>query len=117
MNASLRTIVAAAASLLTTDILNRVSTFVLYAIVARALGAHEFGQLALAMTLFFTFQVLATGGLKSLVTRDMSRDPRSGGLPTDRSRGLRGDGAPDPGRAGGSVQAPAVVGNLCAHCP
>ena len=63
-----------AASILSSDVLNRATTFALYALVARYLGTFEFGQLSLALTLFYIFQVLATAGLKTLVTREVAKD-------------------------------------------
>ena len=63
-----------ALSILTSDAMNRVTSFVLYALVARHLGAHEFGQLSLALTLFFIFQVLAVAGLKTLTIRQVTKD-------------------------------------------
>ncbi|HYN88792.1 MAG TPA: flippase [Ardenticatenaceae bacterium] len=69
-----RTIVGNALSLLTSDVMNRATTFVLYALVARNLGAFEFGQLSLALTFFYTFQVLAAAGLKTLITREVAKD-------------------------------------------
>ena len=63
-----------ALSILTSDVMNRATSFVLYALVARHLGAHEFGQLALAFTLFYAFQVLAAAGLKTLITREVAKD-------------------------------------------
>jgi O-antigen/teichoic acid export membrane protein len=69
-----RRLIANAASLLTSDALNRATTFVLYALVGRHLGAHDFGRLSLALTLFYVFQVLAAAGLKSLVMREVARD-------------------------------------------
>ena len=71
---SLPRIVANVVSILSSDVMNRATTFVLYALVARHLGAHEFGQMALALTLFYTFQVLAAAGLKTLVTREVAKD-------------------------------------------
>lgn len=62
------------ASLLTSEVVNRATTFVLYALVARYLGAFEFGQLSLALTFFFVFQVFAGAGLKNLITREVARD-------------------------------------------
>lgn len=62
------------ASLLTSEVVNRATTFVLYAIIARYLGAFELGQLSLALTLFFITQVLAGAGLRTLVTREVARD-------------------------------------------
>jgi O-antigen/teichoic acid export membrane protein len=63
-----------AASILASDVVNRGTSFVLYALVARYLGAFEFGQLSLALTLFYTFQVLAAAGLKTLVVREVAKD-------------------------------------------
>jgi O-antigen/teichoic acid export membrane protein len=71
---SLGRIVANAVSILATDVVNRGTTFVLYALVARYLGAFQFGQLSLALTLFYTFQMLAAAGLKLLVVREVARD-------------------------------------------
>lgn len=75
-----------AASLLTTDLLNKATTFVIYALTARYLGAHAFGQFSLGLLLVYVFQVLASVGLPNLLTREIaqraSRGPRlcSGGL-------------------------------------
>jgi O-antigen/teichoic acid export membrane protein len=71
---SLRKIGSNAASLLTSDVLNRTTTFVLYTLVARYLGAREFGQLSLALALFYMFQVLAVAGLKVHITRQVAKD-------------------------------------------
>jgi O-antigen/teichoic acid export membrane protein len=59
-------------SILSSDVMNRVTTFVLYALVARHLGGREFGQLSLALTLFYAFQVLALSGTKSLIIREVA---------------------------------------------
>ncbi|MDP8924329.1 MAG: oligosaccharide flippase family protein [Chloroflexota bacterium] len=72
--ASLPRIAANVVSILSSDVMSRATTFVLYALVARHLGAHEFGQMSLALTLFYTFQVLAAAGLKTLVTREVAKD-------------------------------------------
>src|SRR5215217_3496844 len=61
-------------SILSSDAVNRATTFLLYALVARYLGPHAFGQMALALALFYTFQVLASAGLKTLLTREVARD-------------------------------------------
>lgn len=79
MNLSLRKAGGNAISLLTSDVMNRASTFVLYALVGRHLGAYEFGQLTLALTLFYTFQVFAIAGLKILITRQVAKDPSQTG--------------------------------------
>ncbi len=59
--------------MLASDVINRATTFALYALVARSLGAYEFGQLSLALTLFYTFQILAVAGLKTLITREVAK--------------------------------------------
>jgi O-antigen/teichoic acid export membrane protein len=74
MTLSLRKTSGNALSILTSDVMNRVTSFVLYAMVARHLGAQEFGQLTLAFTLFYTFQVFAVGGLKTLIVRQVAKD-------------------------------------------
>jgi len=74
MTLSLRKTGGNALSILTSDVMNRVTSFVLYAMVARRLGAQEFGQLSLALTLFYTFQVFSVGGLKTLIVRQVAKD-------------------------------------------
>lgn len=61
-------------ALLASDLCNRATTFVMYALVARSLGAFDFGQLSLALTFFYTFQVLASGGLRTLLVREIAKD-------------------------------------------
>ena len=73
LSSNLRRVAANAASMLASDVINRATTFALYALVARSLGAFEFGQLSLALTLFYTFQILAVAGLKTLVTREVAK--------------------------------------------
>ena len=46
-------------SLMTNDLLSRVTVFVIYALVARYLGPAAFGQLSLTLTLFYIFQVFS----------------------------------------------------------
>ena len=74
MSLSLRKIGGNALSILTSDVMNRATSFVLYAMVARNLGAFEFGQLSLALTLFYVFQVSAVAGLKTLIVRQVAKD-------------------------------------------
>jgi O-antigen/teichoic acid export membrane protein len=74
MNLSLRTAGGNALSILTSDVMNRATSFVMYALVARHLGAQEFGQLSLAFSLFYMFQVFAIAGLKVLVIRQVAKD-------------------------------------------
>jgi O-antigen/teichoic acid export membrane protein len=73
LSTSLWRIAANAASMLASDVINRATTFALYALVARSLGAYEFGQLSLSLTLFYTFQILSVAGLKTLVTREVAK--------------------------------------------
>lgn len=74
MTLNLRKTGGNAISILTSDVMNRATSFFLYALVARHLGANEFGQLSLALTLFYTFQVCAVSGLKTLITREVTKD-------------------------------------------
>src|SRR5437879_3611748 len=74
MSLNLRKTTGNALSILTSDVMSRMTSFVLYALVARRLGAQEFGQLTLAFTLFYTFQVFAIGGLKTLIVRQVAKD-------------------------------------------
>ncbi len=63
-----------AAAVLASDVVNRATTFLLYALVARYLGIFQFGQMSLALTLFCTFQVLSAAGVKMLITREVAKD-------------------------------------------
>lgn len=63
-----------ALSLITSDIVNRATTFVLYALVGRYLGTQEFGQLSLALSLYYPAQVLANAGMRTYVTREVAKD-------------------------------------------
>lgn len=69
-----RRLVGNFASLFSSEVVSRATTFVLYTLVSRTLGAFAFGQLSLALTLFFIFQVFAGAGLRMLVTREVARD-------------------------------------------
>ena len=71
---SLRKVGGNALSILTSDVFNRATSFVIYAMVARHLGAHEFGQLALAFSLLYMFQIFAIAGLKVLIIREVAKD-------------------------------------------
>ena len=65
------------AAILTSDVLNRGTTFVIYILVARQLGTYAFGQMSLALTLFYSFQVVASFGMQTLVTREIAQDESS----------------------------------------
>lgn len=64
-----------ALSIFSSDAVNRATTFLLYLLIARHLGAYEFGQMSLALTFFYAFRVTAVAGLKTLVTREVAKDP------------------------------------------
>ncbi len=59
-----RTVLSNTVSLMASDVINRVSSFVIYALVGRYMGAFAFGQISLALSLFYTFQVFAVAGTK-----------------------------------------------------
>ncbi len=67
-----------AAALLTSDMLNKATTFFVYVLVARSIddSGEAFGQLVLGLTLFYVFQVLATAGLPNLLTREVATRPK-----------------------------------------
>jgi O-antigen/teichoic acid export membrane protein len=71
---NIRTIVGNTVSILASDVITRAANFVLYALIARYLGTYEFGQLALGLTLFQSFQLLAVAGLETLITREVAKD-------------------------------------------
>src|SRR5438132_9521869 len=73
MSISLRNIGGNALSILSSDVMNRATSFVLYAMVARHLGTFEFGQLSLAFSLFYVFQVSAVAGLKILIAATIAQ--------------------------------------------
>ncbi|GJQ59818.1 MAG: flippase [Candidatus Scalindua sp.] len=74
LRSGVRRITTNAASILASDISNRITTFVIYIFVARFLGALQFGQLALALNLFNTFQIISVAGLKSFVIREVAKN-------------------------------------------
>jgi O-antigen/teichoic acid export membrane protein len=74
MSISLRNIGGNALSILTSDVMNRATSFVVYAMVARKLGAFEFGQLSLSLSLFYIFQIFAVSGVKTLLIREVAKD-------------------------------------------
>ena len=63
-----------AVSLFASDVFDRAASFVLYILVARFLGAREFGQFALAVNLFYVFYVFSVLGLKALITREIASE-------------------------------------------
>jgi O-antigen/teichoic acid export membrane protein len=72
-------IAANAASLLTSDVLNKATTFGIYALLARYSDPRSFGQLSLGLLLLYTFQVFAVMGLPTVMTRQISKRPSRAG--------------------------------------
>ena len=60
-------------ALLTSEVLNKATTLVIYGLVSRNLSVSEFGQLSLGLMLFYTFQVAATAGLPTIITRAIAQ--------------------------------------------
>jgi O-antigen/teichoic acid export membrane protein len=52
------------------------TSFVLFASIARILGPYELGQYLLAFTYYFIFMSVAAQGFKTLFTRELSRHPQ-----------------------------------------
>jgi O-antigen/teichoic acid export membrane protein len=62
--------------MLVNRLIQSISTFVLTASIARTLGAYELGQYLLAFSYYFIFVTIASQGLKTLCTRELSRNPQ-----------------------------------------
>lgn len=62
-------------ALLANRLTQSITSFVLFAFIARILGAYELGQYTLAFSYYFVFMTLAAAGLKTLFTRELSRNP------------------------------------------
>lgn len=62
-------------SILMSRLAQSIASFVLTAAIARSLGADALGQYLLGFTYYFVFMTLASQGLKTLFTRELSRAP------------------------------------------
>ncbi len=62
-------------SVLINRLAQSITTFVLVAAIARILGAYELGQYMLAFSYYYVFMTLASQGLKTLFTRELSLHP------------------------------------------
>jgi O-antigen/teichoic acid export membrane protein len=62
-------------SLLANRLTQSLTTFVLVAAIARILGPYELGQYMLAFSYYYVFMTLASQGLKTLFTRELSLHP------------------------------------------
>src|SRR3954447_397875 len=67
-------------SLVSSDAATRASIFVVYVLVGRELGTVAFGRMALALSFFYVFQIVAGGGLKTLLIREVAKAPEATGL-------------------------------------
>jgi len=63
-------------SLLVNRLVQSITTFVLTAAIARTFGAYELGQYLLAFSYYYVFVCIASQGLKTLLTREMCRNPQ-----------------------------------------
>jgi O-antigen/teichoic acid export membrane protein len=61
-------------SMLVNRVAQAIGSFVLTAAIARTLGAQELGQYILALGYYYIFVEIASQGLKTLFTRELSRD-------------------------------------------
>lgn len=63
-------------SMISNRLIQSISTFILSAAIARLLGTYELGQYLLGFSFYFIFVNLASQGLKTLFTRELSRNPK-----------------------------------------
>jgi O-antigen/teichoic acid export membrane protein len=70
-----RKLVGNSLSMLISRLVQSITTFVLTAAIARILGANQLGQYLLAFSYYFIFVNIASQGLKTLFTRELSREP------------------------------------------
>lgn len=70
-----RKLAANIGSLLTSTVFERAMRFVLYAMVARSLGAADLGRLALAVAIFQVISRFAVAGIPVLTTREVAKRP------------------------------------------
>ncbi|HAC89705.1 MAG TPA: hypothetical protein DCF63_03610 [Planctomycetaceae bacterium] len=68
-------IVANAVSIGGGEVANKAATFLVYAAVSRVLGLEPFGQLALGLTLLYTFHVFGYAGLPTVLVRRVAQRP------------------------------------------
>lgn len=62
-------------SLFANQLTQNATSFILSIGIARTLGAYELGQYTLAFSFYFIFMTMSSQGLKTLLTRDMARNP------------------------------------------
>lgn len=59
------------------EVVNKASTFIVYAVVSRLSGLESFGQLALGLTLLYSFHVFGNAGLPTTMIRLIARRPKA----------------------------------------
>jgi len=74
---SLRKIALNAVSIGGGEVANKAGTFLVYAAVSRIAGLEAFGQLALGLTLLYTFHVFGYAGLPTVLIRLVARHPHT----------------------------------------
>lgn len=62
------------ASVFAANVAQRGSSLVVYVLVARSLGVHEFGKLAIAVTLLFTWHTCCLLGMQTHVSREIAKN-------------------------------------------
>ncbi|MEH2192516.1 MAG: oligosaccharide flippase family protein [Nostoc sp.] len=63
-------------SLLVNRLVQSITSFVLVASIARTLGPYDLGRYLLAFSYYYIFMVIGSQGLKTLFTRELSRNPQ-----------------------------------------
>jgi O-antigen/teichoic acid export membrane protein len=53
---------------------NRITPFVLYALIARHLGTYQLGQMALALTRYYAAELFTLAGLKPVIVSAVAKD-------------------------------------------
>lgn len=72
-----RTFLSNSLSLVINRLTQSITTFILFAFIARLLGTYQLGQYTLAFSYYFFFMTLASQGFKTLFTRELSRNPQA----------------------------------------
>jgi len=70
----MRKVLSNIVSLMASDVVTRITSFVIYILVGRYLGTFALGQISLALSIFYTFQLFAVAGLKILIVREVAKD-------------------------------------------
>lgn len=71
-----RRILGNSLSILSNRLTQSLTSFVLFASIARILGPYQLGQYTLAFSFYFFFMTLTSQGFKTLFTRELARNPQ-----------------------------------------